>query len=756
MTVHLVVGPDQHGVVQHGLRIARACGDRVLRVRPGQPWPDPDGAELVHLPFTDRLFAPGLDAAAAAFHSLAAHLAARGAALSVTLHDVPHDDSPLQVRRRALYREVIGAARGVVVNSRLELSLVEDLAGTVHSLRLAPLPVLPAPGAGVGAARTADIEVAVLGFVYPDRGYEDVLAALPPYTTLLALGRPSDGHGELAERYARMAGGRWSMTGYLPDDELSRRLLGAAVPIAPNRRITASGSLNTWIAHGRRPLVPDSPYTREIVADRPGTVTVYDPTEPGALRAAVDAALEHPESTWLPDGLDRGPTLDAVAGIYREHLAACAPPSPVAVAGGWTVPGNRWDLLAGHGTGPARVSVVIPYYEAQHQLDRTLAALAAQTHPAERLEIVVADDGSAVPPDVTGAGGLTVRVVRQEDLGFRAAAARNLGVAAARGDVLVFLDADTVPDPDYVARLTRLPALCPDALTVGRRLHADFGGDPPAVLDPLYEPLWLRSAYEASGDLLDADARSYRFVISAVLAMSRRLFDELGGFDERFVGYGGEDWELAHRAWVAGAVFAHVPDAVARHDGPDWAGRPGASRPDAKNDETMRLAALLPDPGARGGGQWQPYCSVVVRAGSRRADELLLVARSAFASGADVGIWADAVTGPHWQAVLGDPRVHLGEPPADVVARARVTVRLTAPGAPDLSGLPALIEAAERHGTVRAPALCAESSRARNRARRWWPEDADACSDRLFGRHDRSGPPVASGPVDLAAGLRRC
>ncbi|MYW74740.1 glycosyltransferase, partial [Pseudonocardia sp. SID8383] len=68
---------------------------------------------------------------------------------------------------------------------------------------------------------------------------------------------------------------------------------------------------------------------------------------------------------------------------------------------------------------------------------------------------VVADDGSPEPPDPAAlAGPVPVRVVTQDDRGFRAAAARNRGAAQVEGDVLVFLDADTVPGPGFVAALT--------------------------------------------------------------------------------------------------------------------------------------------------------------------------------------------------------------------------------------------------------------------------------------------------------------
>ena len=268
---------------------------------------------------------------------------------------------------------------------------------------------------------------------------------------------------------------------------------------------------------------------------------------------------------------------------------------------GRPIAGNGWEALDGEPAAPRSVSVAVAHYEQQEQLDRTLAALRRQTHPAELLEVIVADDGSPTPPAVPR----DVTLVRQQDRGFRVAAARNLGVQHSSGDVLCFLDADTAPEPDYVSRIARLPSLAPDVVAVGRRRHALLAGsgdDRPievaGAARAIHEPAWLADAYARSRDLRDADARSYRFVISAVVACSRWLFDDVGGFDETFDAYGGEDWEWAYRAWLGGAALAHVPDAVAWHDGPDWAGRDEADRLRRKNVETLRLMQSIGAPGS--------------------------------------------------------------------------------------------------------------------------------------------------------------
>jgi GT2 family glycosyltransferase len=392
------------------------------------------------------------------------------------------------------------------------------------------------------------------------------------------------------------------------------------------------------------------------------------------------------------------------------------------------VPGNRWDLVADRQPEPPRVSVIVTHFDQPEQLARTLLALHRQDHPAELLEIIVADDGSPTEP-IVPAG---VRLVRQDDRGFRAAAARNLGAAAATGDVLCFLDADTTPEPDYVRRLSRLPALLPEAVTVGRRRHADLTGldaeVPVSEAGPsreLPEPAWLGEAYARSANLLHADDRSYRYVISAVVACSRAFFAEIGGFDESFSSYGGEDWEWAHRAWQAGAVLAHVPDAVAWHDGPDWAGRSSEDRAREGNRQSLLLAQKIPVAGSRGRGLLpaEPDLVVHLPAVLTPSAEFVCVDSLLAAFPLATIVVPDTAGG---SSVRTDPRVRVGAEGAGLDAR--VILRLDrALMIQDAAPLTAALSRLGQGAVGRLRLLAADGSvvaradsrRARHRQRRW-------------------------------------
>ena len=435
---------------------------------------------------------------------------------------------------------------------------------------------------------------------------------------------------------------------------------------------------------------------------------------------------------------------------------------------------HRADDVDGDLDGGIDISVVVVTYDDQAGLDRVLDALEAQQPAgiggaggAPRFEVIVADDGSPSEP-VLGTRGYPVRLVHQPDRGFRAAAARNLGARAARGDVLLFLDGDTVPEPGYVAGLA---AVCAEAgalapgpaagrgLAVGRRRHADLAGldatrsqrdhSRPAWRLPeksrsarflarggsapedgrfvLPEPEWLAEGLAATANLRRPDERSYRFVISAVLALTRELFEITGGFDESFIGYGGEDWDLANRCYLAGAEFVHEPRAVAWHDGPD-AGARDAETPQRaeaqlarKNAEIRRLAEVITEPRARDPRvQWEIPDIAVDLDTAGWAPEPALRVCAGLLHGSDARVWLSdpaVLEGGLWPG--SDPRVQVGPVPERVRARSRYRVQVAHPVVPARMSLGDLCA----HGSAAYPGLVVTHARDASRGIRPAPGD---------------------------------
>ena len=339
--VLLHLGDDAHGVDRYARTVARAVADLDPGVQlrlfdpatlDGDGDGDGDGAPLpprVHVQFTDRLWGEDPEHAAARIEALA-----RRSRVLVTLHDLPQtSDGPTRLPRRlACYRRVVAAASAVVCNSEHERTLLGALApnAPTASVAVVPLPVPSAARAPEPGTWRSDGSVAVLGFFYPGKGHREVVdavahlartGAVDPVPPVVALGRASAGHeGELAElaELARERGVTFSSTGFLSDADLLARSRSAAVPVIAHQHVSASGSLTDWLAAGRRPLVLDSAYFREMADLRPGTTT---PVPAADLPAAIAHALAHPASTWQDAGAVTRPDL---ADTARSHLALWA------------------------------------------------------------------------------------------------------------------------------------------------------------------------------------------------------------------------------------------------------------------------------------------------------------------------------------------------------------------------------------------------------------------------------------------------
>ena len=95
------------------------------------------------------------------------------------------------------------------------------------------------------------------------------------------------------------------------------------------------------------------------------------------------------------------------------------------------------------------ISVIIPTYNCAHYLGEAIGSVLSQAYPA--IEVLVVDDGSAdATAQVAADFGGRIRYFRQANGGI--GAARNSGLAHARGDFIAYLDADDLYVPGRLAR----------------------------------------------------------------------------------------------------------------------------------------------------------------------------------------------------------------------------------------------------------------------------------------------------------------
>jgi len=203
---------------------------------------------------------------------------------------------------------------------------------------------------------------------------------------------------------------------------------------------------------------------------------------------------------------------------------------------------------------PPRISAIVPAYNAEDTIDQCLDALARQTVPRETYEVIVVDDGSSDGTWARVEAHPGVRLLTQVNVG--PAAARNRGVQHARGEIVLFTDADCVPAEDWIARMAapfRDPAIVGVKgayLTDQRALVARF-------VQIEYEDKYDRMAREPAIDFIDTYAAAYR----------RDVFLANGGFDTAFPTASVEDQEFSFRLAGQGHRMVFVPEARVRHLG---------------------------------------------------------------------------------------------------------------------------------------------------------------------------------------------
>lgn len=196
------------------------------------------------------------------------------------------------------------------------------------------------------------------------------------------------------------------------------------------------------------------------------------------------------------------------------------------------------------------ISVVMPFWRRQAILELNLAAYRS-LYPGDDIEIVIADDGSPEPATVVGEFPWPVRLVR---LPTKAAAlnpctAFNAGVAASSGDVLV------LTNPEVVHRAPILVDMLEQLIRLGPK------GYVAAACWGVKKEWWYchstkMPAPEEVGRAKMPEGAGLHFCAM----LSRRLYEEVGGFSEEYRdGTGYDDNDLLWKLHVAGARF-HIAD----------------------------------------------------------------------------------------------------------------------------------------------------------------------------------------------------
>ena len=201
---------------------------------------------------------------------------------------------------------------------------------------------------------------------------------------------------------------------------------------------------------------------------------------------------------------------------------------------------------------PPYLSIIVPCYNEQATIRLLLDAVLAQTYPRSQMEIVIADglsqDGTraVIAAFQSGHPDLAVRILDNERRSIPSAL--NLAVSAARGEIIIRLDAHSMPQPDYVQR-------CVQALEAGK--GANVGGV--WMIHPGASGWIAEAIAAAAAHPLGVGDAMYRLAPKAgpvdtvpFGAFRRELIEKIGGFDETLLT--NEDYEFNTRLRQSGGV----------------------------------------------------------------------------------------------------------------------------------------------------------------------------------------------------------
>jgi GT2 family glycosyltransferase len=217
------------------------------------------------------------------------------------------------------------------------------------------------------------------------------------------------------------------------------------------------------------------------------------------------------------------------------------------------------------------ISIVISFYDNSRILALCLAQM-LPTLSGHNVEVVVVDDNPDRPISRTSLAPRWVRVVRSKaNLGYSGAC--NLGVDAARGSHIVFVDSDIVPTKGWLTELLKTSSEVPEAGAIGAKILDLSSGAIVAYGASIYGVDTVHP-YRGNGAnyTLTLQNRNFQLVPSGTMLIRRELFQSLGGFDPvfrnafcdfdlsmklsraGFPGYVSSKSLVYHRGTVAGAI----------------------------------------------------------------------------------------------------------------------------------------------------------------------------------------------------------
>jgi GT2 family glycosyltransferase len=226
---------------------------------------------------------------------------------------------------------------------------------------------------------------------------------------------------------------------------------------------------------------------------------------------------------------------------------------------------NRPEALAIVAKPTLSVAVVIACKDGQAKLDLVLASLSAQNYPARLMHVYVIDDASLVPLTIPDLAPRNTKVIRYKNSPshWGKTAATNDCVAKLKEDVLWFVDADMIFEPNHLAEHMKWHHDAQDYAVLGwKRFVQEWSYTPETLYKSLvqgdfhnlHQQSWSKDLWEErltrTQDLVKPSLEGYRTFVGATFSIMNSQWSKLGGYNRELIT--GEDTELGWRIFTNG------------------------------------------------------------------------------------------------------------------------------------------------------------------------------------------------------------
>lgn len=202
-------------------------------------------------------------------------------------------------------------------------------------------------------------------------------------------------------------------------------------------------------------------------------------------------------------------------------------------------------------------SVVMPTFNRRETLEKVLPSIANQNFQKEDYEILLSDSGSTdgTAEMLEKLGIPNLRFIQGENRGR--SGARNRGIESARGEIILFTDADIIADPDLLCEHARFHRQKSPCALVGCEVQV-------ASLEE-YERVKGKRELFRTLHPPQRERLSWLYFLTGNASARKEDLIRVGCFDEDFTGYGHEDLELGYRLQKAGIPIYHNSRAINYH-----------------------------------------------------------------------------------------------------------------------------------------------------------------------------------------------